>query len=102
MNREDHPKILPWKEYASTVDRSALLHCPFLRAYLLLKTVCEERQGKGYCREEDFASFAPQLKLAQDDQNCDYLRTQSLKELTFKPVEVDLTYNPLEHWPAVD
>ena len=102
LTQENHPDILPWKDYARSFDRSGLMNCPFLRAYLLLEQVCAENGGRGYCAEEDFASFAPQLEMAQADQNCDYLNGLSPEELAFKPVKVDLSYDPQDHWPAVE
>ncbi|WP_281954066.1 DUF4034 domain-containing protein [Pseudophaeobacter arcticus] len=98
----DHKGARPEKGDAPHWDRSALLHCPFLRAYLLLEQVCAENGGRGYCAEEDFASFAPQLEMARADQNCDYLNGLSPEELAFKPVKVDLSYDPQDHWPAVE
>ncbi|UWS77928.1 hypothetical protein N1037_11560 [Phaeobacter sp. G2] len=102
LTQEDHPDILPWKDYARSFDRSGLVNCPFLRAYLLLEQFCAANSGRGYCAEEDLASFAPQLKVAQADQNCDYINGLSPEELAFQPVEVDLSYDPQAHWPAVE
>ncbi|WP_375699858.1 DUF4034 domain-containing protein [Pseudophaeobacter sp. TrK17] len=102
LTQEDHPDILPWKDYARSFDRSGLVNCPFLRAYLLLEQFCAANSGRGYCAEEDLASFAPQLKVAQADQNCEYINGLSPEELAFQPVEVDLSYDPQAHWPAVE
>ena len=98
----DHKGARPEKGDAPHLDRSALLHCPFLRAYLLLEQFCAANSGRGYCAEEDLASFAPQLKTAQADQNCDYINGLSPEDLAFQPVEVDLSYDPQAHWPAVE
>jgi hypothetical protein len=102
LRQVDHPEILPWKEFAASLDQSALLHCPFLRAYLLLAAVCRDREGKGYCNEEDLASFAPHLNVVQADKNCSYLNGLTPEALAFKPVEIDLSYDPQKHWPAVE
>lgn len=102
LTQEDHPDILPWKDYARSFDRSGLVNCPFLRAYLLLEQFCAANSGRGYCAEEDLASFAPQLKVAQADQNCEYINGLSPEDLAFQPVEVDLSYDPQVHWPAVE
>jgi hypothetical protein len=102
LTQEDHPDILPWKDYARSFDRSGLVNCPFLRAYLLLEQFCAANSGRGYCAEEDLASFAPQLKVAQADQNCEYINGLSPEELAFQPVEVDLSYDHQAHWPAVE
>ncbi len=100
---EEHLDSGPWLDYVQTFDRSALLNCPFVRGYLMLSATCDpQTQDSGMCSPMYEEAYNGLLEVAMADKNCAYLKSQTLEELDFKPVDISLEYNPQEHWPTVE